>query len=366
MTESDRRAVRVELGERSYPVVVGRGVLRALPEYVAFLRPHASIAVVTSERLAELYGESVIATLRDAGYDAAITTIPDGETHKTLATASLLYDAFVERRLERQSLVLALGGGTVGDVAGFAAATFMRGISFAQLPTTLIAQVDASVGGKVAVDHPKGKNLIGAFHQPRFVLADIETLDSLPEREFRAGLPEALRYGVIASPALFESLEKRMNEALRRDPDILMDVVTESVRIKAAIVSADETESGVRANLNYGHTFAHALEAVTGYGELLHGEAVGIGAMCVAELARAKGLVSQSFCERQTAILASAGVPLCVPRHVRTEEIVDAMALDKKVTGGRLRFVVPRGVGSVEIRDDFTREQIMCSIEATR
>jgi 3-dehydroquinate synthase len=360
------RTIRVELGERSYPVVVGRDVREALPDYLSFLRPGAKIAVVTSERIAALCGESILGALQRARYDASFVFMPDGEQHKTLETASLLYDAFVEKRLERGSLALSLGGGTVGDVAGFVAATYLRGIPFAQMPTTLIAQVDASVGGKVAVDHPKGKNLIGAFYQPRFVLADIATLDSLPEREFRAGIPEVLRYGVIASQSLFALLEERMDAILSRDPDLLTDIVAESVRVKAEIVSADETESGVRANLNYGHTFAHAIEAVTGYGELLHGEAVAIGERCAAELARARGLVSETFCARQTAILESAGVLLNIPESARTDDIVDAMTRDKKVVGGSVRFVVPRDVGTVEIRHDFTRDEVKRAVEVTR
>jgi len=362
----EQREIRVALGERSYPVVVGRGILPSVVDHVGFLRRGAKVALVTSERLAALYGEQVVGTLREAGYHAVLVLMPDGEKNKTLATASLLYDAFLEHRLERGSLVLALGGGTIGDVAGFAAATYLRGIPFAQLPTTLIAQVDASVGGKVAVDHPKGKNLIGAFYQPRFVLADVGTLDSLPEREFRAGIPEVLRYGVIASPALFALLETRMDAILRRDAALLTEIIAASVGVKAEIVAADETESGVRAHLNYGHTFAHAIEAVAGYGELLHGEAVGIGARCVAELARQRGLVSDEFCSRQTAILRSADLPLHVPQHIPTEDLLDAMAFDKKVAEGRIRFVVPRDVGWVEIRSDFSREEIRDAIEATR
>lgn len=337
-----------------------------MPEYVSFLRSGEKIALVTSEPLSALYGEEIVTTLREAGYEAALVLIPDGEVHKTLATASLLYDAFLERRLERSSLVLALGGGTVGDVVGFAAATYMRGIPFAQMPTTLIAQVDASVGGKVAVNHPKGKNLIGTFYQPRFVLADVATLDSLPEREFRAGIPEVLRYGVIASPELFELLETQMENLRNRDPELLTAVVAESVRVKATIVSADETESGIRAHLNYGHTFAHALEAVTGYGEYLHGEAVAMGERCVAELARLRGFVSETFCVRQTSLLQRAGVPLNVPSHVCGEALLDAMTRDKKVAGGKIRFIVPRGIGAVEIRDDFSRDEILQAIEASR
>lgn len=360
------QTIWVELGERRYPVVVGREVRTLVPEYVGFLRAGEKIALVTSEPLAALYGEEIVATLRRAGYEATLILIPDGEAHKTLATVSLLYDAFLERRLERSSLVVSLGGGTIGDVVGFAAATYMRGIPFAQMPTTLVAQVDASVGGKVAVDHPKGKNLIGAFYQPRFVLADVTTLDSLPEREFRAGIPEVLRYGVIASPELFGLLETQMESLRQRDPELLTAVVAESVRVKASIVAADEKESGIRAHLNYGHTFAHALETVTGYGEYLHGEAVAIGERCAAELARLRGLVPEAFCARQTSLLQRAGVPVNVPSHVLGDALLDAMTRDKKVAGGKIRFIVPRGIGAVEIRDDFRRDEILQAIEASR
>jgi 3-dehydroquinate synthase len=258
--------------------------------------------------------------------------------------------------------VVALGGGVVGDVAGFVSATYMRGTPFLQVPTTLISQVDASVGGKVAVDHPRGKNLIGAFHQPRLVLIDVETLKTLPDRQFRAGIAEVLRYGVIESSEVFETLETGMGRILSRDPETLMDLVGECCRIKARIVEQDETESGLRATLNYGHTFGHAIEALTGYSRFLHGEAVGIGMVCAAEMAQARGILAPGFRERQRAILESAGLPTECPDELDASDLVGAMRLDKKVLGGRVRFIVPREIGGVEIRDDFSDEEAAAAL----
>ncbi|MDA1192570.1 MAG: 3-dehydroquinate synthase [Candidatus Poribacteria bacterium] len=360
------RAIRVNLADRSYDIRIGHGIRAELPKSLDFIRQGAQIALVASPELKRLYGDALVKSLRDAGYAAWLAEMPDGEQFKTMATASLLYDQFIERRMERNSLVVALGGGVTGDVAGFVAATYMRGVPFVQMPTTLISQVDSSVGGKVAVDHPKGKNLIGAFHQPKLVLIDAETLDSLPARQFRSGIAEVMRYGVIASPTLFRTLETRMDAILAHDPTVLTDIITESCSIKARIVEEDETESGVRATLNYGHTFAHAIEAVTHYETFLHGEAVAVGMLCAGEMAKARGLVDQSFCDRQRALIVSAGLPPAVPAELDAAEIVDAMKLDKKVAAGRIRFIVPTGIGSVEIRDDFSDADAQAAINATR
>jgi len=354
----------VRLGSRSYPIVIGRGVLAELASRLSFARRGSRVAVVTSERLADRYGARIVRHLEDAGFAAWLASIPDGEEHKNLSTASRLYDLCAERRMERQSPIVAVGGGTVGDIAGFVAATYMRGVPFVQVPTSLIAQVDASVGGKVAVDHPKGKNLIGAFYQPRLVLADIAALATLPDREFRAGIAEVLRYAVIASPSLFETLERRMPEVLARDERLLTEIVAASCAIKARIVEEDEDESGVRATLNYGHTFGHAIEAVTGYRDFLHGEAVALGELCAAELSRARGLVDGSFCDRQRAILTSAGLPTALPAHIDPRDVAGAMWHDKKVDGGRIRFILPTRIGNVVIRDDFAEDEIVRSIEA--
>ncbi|GIX06820.1 MAG: 3-dehydroquinate synthase [Candidatus Poribacteria bacterium] len=357
--------IPVRLGDRSYPIVIGQRTLLGLPEALDFVAPSSRIAVVTSPSLYRLYGEALVEALKEAGFQAWWAQTPDGEEHKTLESAARLYDQFVEHRMERRSLVIALGGGVIGDLAGFVAATYMRGVPFLQVPTTLIAQVDSSVGGKVAVDHPRGKNLIGAFYQPRLVWIDVATLLSLPEREYRAGIAEVLRYGVIASPELFQLLEERMEVVLRRDLNVLAQIVAKSCAIKARIVEEDETESGVRATLNYGHTFAHAIEAATGYQRFRHGEAVAIGMVCAAAMALQRGLVSQEFAERQRRILEAAGLPTACPEEVEPHALLEAMRLDKKVSAGKIRFIVPREVGRVEIRDDFTDSEVIAAIRAT-
>lgn len=363
--KSVNHRVRVDLGERAYDICIGVNARAELACELAEIGDVKQVVVVTSPALRELYGDDVAASLRAAGLEAWVAEMADGEQEKTLATASGLYDQFVERRVERSSLVLALGGGVVGDVAGFVAATYMRGVRFAQIPTTLIAQVDSSVGGKTAVDHPQGKNLIGAFHQPRLVLIDIDTLKTLPDRQFRAGLAEVLRYAVIQSPSLFALMEKRMPSILARDEETLTAIVHASVAIKARIVEEDETESGVRGTLNYGHTFGHAIEAVTGYARLLHGEAVAVGMACAAEMAAARGMVDREFCDRQRAVITGSGLSADCPRDIDVAAVVAAMKLDKKVKGGRVRFIVPTGLGAVEMRDDFTDAEARAAIEAT-
>ncbi|MBT3268084.1 3-dehydroquinate synthase [Candidatus Poribacteria bacterium] len=357
--------VRLDLGERSYDVAIGADVRARLAAELAALGGPAQVAVVTSPELRELYADEVAARLRDAGHDAWVAEMRDGEAQKTLATASGLYDQFIAQRMERSSIVVALGGGVVGDVAGFVAATYMRGVRLVQMPTTLISQVDSSVGGKTAVDHPMGKNLIGAFHQPKLVLIDIATLKTLPARQLRAGLAEVLRYAVIQSPSLFSLLQDRMPGILARDEDVLSEIVHHSVSIKARIVEQDETEGGLRGTLNYGHTFGHAVEAVAGYSRFLHGEAVAIGMACAAEMSAARGMVDREFCDKQRAILSTAGLPTSCPDDIDVAAVVEAMKLDKKVKGGRVRFIVPTAIGSVEIRDDFSDEEAAAAIEAT-
>lgn len=357
--------ITVDLGERAYDIQIGLNSRSQLPAELKRFGDVDHVVVVTSPALRALYGDDVAAGLRNAGLRASIAEMPDGEQEKTLATAGSLYDRFVDLRVERSSMVVALGGGVVGDVAGFVAATYMRGVRVVQMPTTLISQVDSSVGGKTAVDHPSGKNLIGAFHQPRLVLIDIATLRTLPDRQLRSGLAEVLRYAVIQSPELFALLEARMPAILAGDDSVLTEIVRKSVAIKAAIVEEDETESGVRGTLNYGHTFGHAIEAVTGYTRFLHGEAVAIGMACAAEMAAARGMVDRQFCDRQRAVINSAGLAAGCPSDIDLDAVVAAMKLDKKVKSGRVRFVVPTGVGSVEIRDDFSDVEARDAIAAT-
>jgi 3-dehydroquinate synthase len=317
------------------------------------------VLVVSNPVVQEHYGAVALAALERAQLDASLLVVEAGEEQKTPATVARIHDGAFARRLERGSLIVALGGGVVGDMAGFAAATWLRGIAVVQVPTTLLAMVDAAIGGKTGVNHPGGKNLIGAFHQPRLVLIDPTTLATLPEREFRAGMAEVIKYGVIGDADLFAQLEG----AAQRDPagalasieavgpSLLQSLLERSAAAKARVVAADEHEGGLRAILNYGHTLGHAVETLCGYGTWLHGEAVGLGMLAAGEIAVAMGLWSQADQERQRALVAAAGLPLRWP-DLNPEAVLLCLQGDKKVRDGRVRFVLPTAVGAVEIRDD--------------
>ncbi len=271
------RTVDVPLGQRSYPIFIGEGILSDLGRHCSRLELGRRCAVVSDSHVAQRYGRTAIASLKRAGFDAVLLTVPPGETSKSLKVVERCYDQLARHRLERKSFIVALGGGVVGDLAGFVAATYLRGIPFVQAPTSLLAQVDSSVGGKVGVNLKAGKNLVGAFHQPRFVLCDLAALATLSTREFRAGLAEVIKYGIIYDAALFAQLERDLPLLLKRDPDVLAGVVARCCQIKAEVVQQDETETGLRAILNFGHTIGHAIEAISGYGKFLHGEAISIG-----------------------------------------------------------------------------------------
>jgi 3-dehydroquinate synthase len=303
------------------------------------------IAVITNPTVAQLYLDTIHDSLRLAGFDVTPVLIPDGEQHKDLNSASTIYDRLVAERFERRSCILALGGGVVGDLAGFAAATFLRGISYVQLPTTLLAQVDSSVGGKTAVNHQRGKNLIGAFYQPRLVLIDVAVLQSLPPRELIAGLAEVIKYGVIAEPALFKLLEEKIQKLIGLDRALLAQVIATSCAIKAKVVETDEREDDYRAVLNFGHTIGHALEAATGYRKYLHGEAVAIGMVQAATISVQEGFCDQRSAERIRKLIKRAGLPLEVPREVSMQNLIQAMEVDKKAAGGKIKFVMCAGIG---------------------
>ena len=312
------------------------------------------MALVTNPTVGGLYAPVVVESLREAGFDPLVVEVPDGEAFKTLDTVRSLYDRFVDGGLDRASPVFALGGGVIGDTAGFAAATYMRGVPLVQLPTSLLAMVDASVGGKVAVDHPRGKNLIGAFHQPELVVVDPDVLATLPEGEFRVGLAEVIKAGVIGSPALFEHLERRGAEPLEW-------VIGEAIRVKAAVVEEDPYERGRRAILNLGHTFGHALEVLSSF-SLRHGEAVAVGMAIAAEVAVRLGLCESSVRERLIALLRQFGLPTACKGY-EPEAIWEAMATDKKRRGQRLRFVLPRAIGRVVVADDVPKELVLEVLE---
>lgn len=305
-------------------------------------------AVITDSNVAPIFGGQVIESLRARGFEPALITVQAGERSKSLRVVTDVYHRLAEQRLERSSCVVALGGGVIGDLAGFAAATYLRGVHLVQVATTLVAQVDSSVGGKVGVNLSAGKNLVGAFFQPRLVICDLDTLRTLPEREFRSGLAEVIKYGVIHDTALFKLLERDLDRLLRREPGVLGPVVARCCAIKAKVVGQDETESGLRAILNFGHTIGHALEAVTGYRRLLHGEAIAIGQVAAAMLsARRNGLPAHEV-ERIKTLLARAGLPVSIRLGAgERERLFAAMRLDKKVTGGEVRFVLARRIGEV-------------------
>jgi shikimate kinase/3-dehydroquinate synthase len=351
------RVVRVALGTRGYDIRIGRGLLPRAAGYLRACGLTGRLALLTHPRLNALYGHALAASLREGGYEVVTVSVPASESSKSLRAAQRVYDALVEARLDRTAALLALGGGVAGDLGGFVAATFLRGIAWAALPTTLLAQVDASIGGKTAVNHPRAKNLIGAVHQPAVVLADIETLRSLPAREIRSGMAEVIKTAVIGAPDLFEYLEGNVGAARAGQPEALAHVVGRCAAYKAEIVAADEREMDGRIVLNYGHTIGHAIEAAVGYRGLTHGEAIAVGMTLEARLAVRLGICDGSLLDRQTRLLAAAGLPVRLSQLSRgrppaREAVAAAMAHDKKARAGRLRFVLPSGWGRTVIRDD--------------
>ncbi|MDJ1183960.1 3-dehydroquinate synthase [Roseofilum casamattae] len=345
--------VNVDLGPLSYQIAIAPNSLENLGSLLADLNLGKKILVVSNPIVADYYGERAIASLSAAGFSVSSHLIPAGERYKTLDSIQTLYDKALEQRLERSSTLVALGGGVIGDMTGFAAATWLRGINFVQVPTSLLAMVDASVGGKTGVNHPQGKNLIGAFYQPRLVHIDPEVLKTLPEREFRAGMAEVIKYGVIWDNDLFVRLEgaTALNSFLAIDPELLNIILTRSCQAKAEVVSQDEKESGVRAILNYGHTIGHAIESLTGYETINHGEAVAIGMVAASEIAVRLGLWDRECGDRQLALLQKTGLPTQIPASVSVEDILDTLQTDKKVKAGRVRFILPTGIGEVKITD---------------
>ncbi|MDD2581978.1 MAG: 3-dehydroquinate synthase [Desulfuromonadaceae bacterium] len=334
----------VNLAENSYDIVIEPGALASLGERCRAVGLNGMAAVISNPTVAALYGTAVQRSLEGAGYRVAHIEIPDGEEYKNSATLNQVYDDLLAAGVDRGSFVVALGGGVVGDVAGYAAATWMRGIPFVQVPTTLLAQVDSSVGGKTGIDHPKGKNLIGAFYQPRLVLVDIETLVTLDQRQFRAGLAEVIKYGVIIDLPFFEFLETNSSAILAMDADALIKIIHRSCQLKAQVVELDEKEAGLRAILNYGHTLGHAFESISGYCTLVHGEAVAIGMVLAARISVAEGLCSQEDLTRISSLIARCGLSVEIPHYDR-KQLLNAVAADKKSKGGNITFICNRGIG---------------------
>jgi 3-dehydroquinate synthase len=357
MTGHPPDVLRIELGERGYPVVIGDGLLAD----AAVVSGHVGardVLVVTNETVGPLYLPALTASL--AEQRVRTLTLPDGERHKTLEVLGRVFDALVEARFNRDGVVVALGGGVVGDMAGFAAACYQRGVGFVQVPTTLLAQVDSAVGGKTGVNHPGGKNLIGAFHQPRAVLADLSTLRTLPVRELRAGLAEVIKYGLVDDPAFLDWIERHLDALLALDTTALRHAVRRSCEIKARIVAADEREHGQRALLNLCHTFGHAIENAAGYGEWLHGEAVAVGMLLAADVSRRLGWLDAGSVERLRELLRRTGLPTTAPA-VGANRARELMGMDKKVLQGRLRLVLLRRLGEGVVCDDYAAD----ALEAT-
>ena len=347
----------VEIPHRQYPIFVAEGLLadtQKLRELLLARIQGRQVAIITNKVVAPLYLDALLEALD--GLQVDVMQMDDGEAEKNLQVYQQTMDFLLAARHNRSTCLIALGGGVVGDLCGFVAATFQRGVDFVQIPTTLLAQVDSSVGGKTAVNHPQGKNMIGAFHQPLAVLADTATLGTLPSREYAAGLAEVVKYGVIEDAAFFEFLEKHSDDLLAKDGAVLSQVILRCCAIKAEVVSADERESGRRAILNYGHTFGHGIEKLCGYGQWLHGEAVAIGMVMAARLSVAVAGLDESVVMRLTALLRRLGLPTALDqasRKVATiEAMMDVMGLDKKVVDGRLRFIVASQLGQVQVRDD--------------
>jgi 3-dehydroquinate synthase len=352
--------IEVKLPQQSYEIEIAAGGLDRLGERMQPFNLGKKVLVVSNPEIFQNYGERAIAALESAGFDVSRHILPAGEQYKHLDSIQGIYDTALENRLERSSTLVALGGGVVGDMTGFAAATWLRGIHFVQVPTSLLAMVDASIGGKTGVNHPKGKNLIGAFYQPRFVLIDPEVLQTLPEREFCAGMAEVIKYGVIWDAQLFENLEvaDRLDRLEYIDAALLADILGRSCQAKADVVSQDEKEAGLRAILNYGHTIGHAVESLTGYTHVLHGEAVGIGMVAASRIAVALGMWDETCDKRQFTLIEKAGLPTAIPDGVAVEDILDALQTDKKVKAGQVRFVLPLRIGEATVSDQVTSEVI--------
>jgi len=350
----------VDLGERSYPIYIGNGLL-GQPELLKKHIPGNSALIVTNETVAPLYLAKTQSMLAGLKHQAVI--LPDGERYKNLEVLNQIYDALLKNQFDRNTTIIALGGGVIGDMAGFAAASYQRGVHLIQIPTTLLSQVDSSVGGKTGVNHPLGKNMIGAFYQPRAVIADTDTLDTLPDRELSAGIAEIIKYGLICNAEFFNWLEKNMTALLSRDKAALSYAIEVSCQTKADVVAADERESGKRALLNLGHTFGHAIENGMGYGEWLHGEAVGAGMCMAAVMSNQLGWLSDDETRRTISLIKSAKLPTTAPASMSVDKFLQLMSVDKKVLDGVLRLVLMKGIGQSVVTSEYTLDDLKKAIQ---
>ncbi len=357
------KTVQVELGNRTYPITISKGILEDIGSSLSRFGFSSPLALVSNTTVFPLYGATVSRSLSLSGFSCKEIILPDGEEYKTLASAEKIVDALLQARLDRKSAIIALGGGVIGDGAGFAASIYKRGIDFIQIPTTLLAQVDSSVGGKTGVNHPRGKNMIGTFWQPRLVWIDIDTLASLPRRELLAGISEIIKYGIIGDRDLFDYLERTARNILGLEGDTLRHIIRRSCQIKADIVSRDEREGGIRTILNFGHTIGHALETATGYKVFLHGEAVAIGMLVEAEIANLMGLLHHEEVLGIRRLLHAYGLPTAIPRDIDLEIFFAAMKLDKKAVSGTIRFILPDRIGSVAVHSSVPESAIRKAVE---
>jgi 3-dehydroquinate synthase len=356
--------IRVELRKRSYDIIIGNTILDKLGENLKALNLSPRVAIVSNPTVLSLYGERVSESVRKSGFNVVTVTVPDGEEYKDLLRIQQIYDKLLAHRLDRSSALIALGGGVIGDMTGFAASTYMRGISYIQVPTTLLAQVDSSVGGKTGVNHSLGKNMIGTFWQPGLVWIDVETLQTLPKREVLAGLAEVIKYGVIYDKGLFDFLETSRDMILNLDRNALTHIIKRSCKIKAEVVAKDERESGLRAILNYGHTIGHAIETLTGYTHFLHGEAVAIGMCQEAMLSHLLGFIAKEQGMRIKAVIDAYGLPSEIPPDVSADSLLASMQLDKKTVAGQLKFILPEKIGTVRIHKGISEKAIRESLSS--
>jgi len=356
--------VTVELGDRSYDIHIGSGISGGIGAALEGLGFSRKIALVSNPTVFGLYGEAVMSSLSAAGFEIEKIILPDGEEHKNLGSAEKIFTDMLRARLDRRSALIALGGGVIGDITGFAASAYMRGIDFIQIPTTLLAQVDSSVGGKTGVNHALGKNMIGTFWQPRLVWIDIDTLRTLPKREVLAGLAEVIKYGIIWDREFFDFLKKNRDAILNLEKGAITHIIKRSCEIKAEVVSKDERESGLRAILNFGHTIGHAIETATDYKAYLHGEAVSLGMIAETELAMLAGMIGSDETETVEELIEAFGLPSRVTIGFGTDHFLEAMKLDKKAVSGNLKFVLPETIGRVIIRSGFSEKDILKATES--
>ena len=357
------KRLTIDLADRSYDILIGRNLLSRVGALVSEILSPSRVVVLTHPSIQSLYGDTLSASFKVLNCPSHILEIPEGEASKSLSQAEKIFDKLMEWQCDRSTLLVAMGGGVIGDLCGFIAATYMRGVPFIQIPTSLLAQVDSSVGGKTAVNHPRGKNMIGAFYQPKRVVIDLDTLQSLPEKEFKAGLAEIIKHGVIEDPELFAYLETHTEEIAAHKTECLERIIATSCEIKARVVEKDERESRYRMVLNFGHTIGHAIEALTGYAKLKHGEAVAIGMVQAAKLSRQTGRCSDAVVDRIARLIERFGLPTQLPR-LDKEAIVQALYLDKKTTHKNIRFILVKDVGSIEIVENVAESSILKALDA--